>query len=91
MDKAIEILFMAAALNFAVFGVVFFSIGGSAVGGKIENGRYFLHDKSRHVEASKFIFCYSYVHTIASAGMIAAVLGLPFVNEIVKIRNAYRT
>ncbi len=69
MKKPLKILLAVTAVNFGVFGFLFFSIGGSAVGGRTENGRCYLRNKSEYTEVSRGTFLYSYCHTLLTAAL----------------------
>jgi hypothetical protein len=51
--------------NFIVFVIVALSIGGDALNGKIENGRYFLAYHGVYTEVSRNLFLYSKIHAIS--------------------------
>jgi hypothetical protein len=53
-------------VNFAVFIVVAIMIGGDAVAGHEENGRYFLSSHGKLTEVSKPVFVYSTWHTLST-------------------------
>jgi len=69
VKKPLKILLAVTAVNFGVFGFLFFSIGGSAVGGRTENGRCYLRNKSEYTEVSRGTFLYSYCHTLLTAAL----------------------
>jgi hypothetical protein len=58
-------LFAVAMLNFWSFLVVALLIGGDALSGKAENGRYYLSSHGRHTEVSRAVWHYSKIHTIS--------------------------
>lgn len=67
--KVLWALFTVATIaNFLVFGAVAFRLGGDAVNGKAENGRYYLHGKlsgsagKGYTEVSEAVFNYSKWH-----------------------------
>jgi hypothetical protein len=49
-------------LNFAVFCVVAFEIGGDAVNGKVIDGNFYLAENGRLTEVSEGVFTYSLWH-----------------------------
>jgi len=49
-------------LNFASFIIVALAIGGDAVNGKTEGGRYYLSEHGRDTEVSRSVFEYSRFH-----------------------------
>jgi len=56
-------LFLFGLLNIAVFAALGLVIGGSALHGKIEKGRYFVADHGRFTEVSPAMWFFSYYHT----------------------------
>jgi len=50
------------AINFLVFMLVALYLGGDALGGKEEHGRYFLESHGHFTEVSEDVFRYSKVH-----------------------------
>jgi len=69
-ERTLRALAVAAWLNFVVFGVVDVYLGGDALNGKVENGRYFLNNHGPYAEVSHATFLYSAVHaTTAILGM----------------------
>jgi len=58
-------LVFLAVLNFAAFWYSSFLLGGDALGGKAENGRYFLRDKQQYTEVSASVFRYSRLHAMS--------------------------
>jgi hypothetical protein len=69
--------FIAAVVNFAVFWLVALYLGGDAVNGKAEGGRFFLGSHGRYTEVSEAVYMYSKWHvyvtwTTAAFGIVAA-------------------
>jgi hypothetical protein len=58
-------LFFIAFLNFTVFWIVAVSIGGDAISGRVEGGRYYLSNHGKLTEVSPRVWHYSRVHTIS--------------------------
>jgi hypothetical protein len=56
------LLFFGAVLNFVVFWHVAVSIGGDAVSGRVEDGKYFVSSHGRLTEVSEATWRYSYAH-----------------------------
>jgi hypothetical protein len=56
------LLFFGGVLNFVAFWHVSVSIGGNAVSGKVEDGRYFVSSRGRLTEVSEATWRYSYAH-----------------------------
>jgi hypothetical protein len=48
-----------AIINFAIFWIVAIRIGGDAVNGKIEDGRYYVGSHGRYTEVSNGVWKYS--------------------------------
>jgi hypothetical protein len=70
-------VFLCGTVNFAVFATVSVAIGGDAVAGKIENGRYYVSSHGRLTEVSRDVWHYSYRHArITWATSLVATLGL---------------
>ena len=55
-----------AFVNFAVLWGVAVTIGGYAVSGRVENGRYYLSDHGALTEVSRAMYNYSLVHTAST-------------------------
>lgn len=62
MKKFCFSLFVIAIVNFVVFFVVALNIGGDAVNGKVEDGRYFVANHGTYTEVSRAVFTYSRYH-----------------------------
>jgi len=56
------VLFFGGALNFLIYWHVAGSLGGNALNGKIENGKYFLASHGRLTEVSPAVWKYSEAH-----------------------------
>jgi hypothetical protein len=56
-------VFLAALANYAVFWTVGVAIGGTAVTGKVEGGRYYVANHGRLTEVSREVWVYSDYHT----------------------------
>jgi hypothetical protein len=54
-----------AVVNFLAFWVVAVAIGGDALNGKVENGRYYLMSHGRYTERSFAVWTYSRWHAIS--------------------------
>jgi hypothetical protein len=61
-----------AVLNFISFCVISLFIGGAAMNGKIENGRYYLSQNGRLTEVSQSVWTYSRYHGISMFVLIVA-------------------
>ena len=63
---------IAASVNFFAFVVVAILIGGDALSGKVEAGRYYLGQHGTYTEVSRGTFLYSGFHaTLALVGILA--------------------
>lgn len=60
------LLFFGGLLNFLIFWHVAVYIGGDAVGGKIENGKYFVSSHGKLTEVSEATWHYSYAHAVST-------------------------
>jgi hypothetical protein len=60
------LLFFGGVLNFVIFWHVAVQIGGDAVSGKIEDGRYFVSSHGRLTEVSSETWRYSYAHKVST-------------------------
>ena len=56
-------IFFLGLGNFAAYWIAGVSLGGNAVSGKAENGRYFLSNHGRLTEVSRGTYFYSRAHT----------------------------
>jgi hypothetical protein len=59
-------LFFGGLLNGIIFWHVAVYLGGNAISGKIEHGRYYLSSHGKLTEVSPAIWQYSYAHTIST-------------------------
>jgi hypothetical protein len=70
-------VFLAGAMNFVAFFTVSVAIGGDALSGKLENGRYYVSSHGRLTEVSPEVWEYSRVHAgVTWVTSVLAVLGL---------------
>jgi hypothetical protein len=67
-------LFLIAIINFMAFWIVAGSIGGDAVSGKAEGGRYYVSNHGKLTEVSSRVWHYSRVH--ANSVWITHPLGI---------------
>ena len=79
LKKFYVAIFFAAILNFAAFWIIAVSIGGDALSGKEESGRYYVSNRGKLTEVSRTIFMYSFYHTCSifithPLGIIAIIL-----------------
>src|SRR5688572_10026309 len=61
----LKLIFLAGLANFAVFWVAAGLIGGDAINGGVDEGRYYLANHGRLTEVSEVVFHYSLAHTIS--------------------------
>jgi hypothetical protein len=66
-----------AFVNFAVFWFATVFLGGSAIGGKFEDGHFYLSSKGRYVEVSQDVFTFSrwHAYTMFGTHVLAFVAG----------------
>ena len=62
MKKWALIVFVVAVLNFVAFMIGAAKLGGDAVNGKMEDGRYYVADHGKLTEVSCAAFTYSRIH-----------------------------
>ena len=76
--KVFAALVAATSINFLVFFAVALYLGGDALSGKEEHGRYFLGSHGRYTEVSAQVFQYSKVHgrLVEATIPLAVLLGL---------------
>jgi len=66
-----------ALVNFVTFWIGAVFLGGAAVNGKVENGRYFLRSHAHLQEVSSSVFLYSGIHCVsAMAGVIMLIVAV---------------
>jgi hypothetical protein len=58
-------LYVIAIINFTTFWIIAVSIGGDAIQGKAEGGRYYVSDHGKMTGVSSGVWRYSRVHTIS--------------------------
>ena len=61
----LKIVFFISAANFLTFCAISEVIGGDAINGYAEHGRYFLRSHGRTTEVSEVVFAYSKWHAIS--------------------------
>jgi len=62
MKKLFAILFAVAVLNFIAFIIGASVLGGDAVNGKVEGGKYYVANHGKYTEVSQVAFTYSRFH-----------------------------
>jgi len=75
---AFSAIFVATVINSFVFVAAALYLGGDALSGKIENGRYYLNSHGHYTEVSAQIFRYSEVHarSVAVSMPLAILIGI---------------
>jgi hypothetical protein len=73
-------------LNFVAFGVLTLKLGGDALNGKVEDGRYYLSNHGRTTEVTRRVFIYSRWH----AGSVFVTHPLGMILFIVCFGNKLR-
>lgn len=63
--KVFIVLAAVAPLNFLLYAVIADNIGGDAVNGRAEAGRFYLGSHGHYTEVSRAVFTYSKLHTYA--------------------------
>lgn len=58
-------LFAVMFVNFTLFWCISFFLGGDALSGTIEDGRYYFVDDGKVTQVSEAVWNYSYCHTIS--------------------------
>ena len=74
MRYLLPLAFVFNIINFLVFVGVAKKLGGDAINGKIEGGRYFLASHGHFTEVSANVFAYSRVH--ATSLVVTVPMGL---------------
>lgn len=84
MKKWALIVFVVAVVNFVTFLIVAAKLGGDAVNGKIQDGRYYVADHGKLTEVSHAAFTYSRIHcyTLFVTHPLALVFGLLFYAQV---------
>lgn len=80
MKKWALIVFVVAVVNFVAFLIGAAKLGGDAVNGKTEDGRYYVADHGKLTEVSQAAFTYSRIHcyTLFVTHLLAALFGWMF-------------
>jgi hypothetical protein len=58
-------VFFIAIINFALFLAIAQKIGGDAINGKVQNGRYYVSEHGKLTEVSHGVWIYSQAHAIS--------------------------
>lgn len=83
MKKWALIVFVVAVVNFVAFLIGAAKLGGDAVNGKMENGRYYVADHGKLTEVSRAAFTYSRIHcyTVFITHPLAILFGLALYSQ----------
>lgn len=78
MNRFCSIVFIVAVVNFVAFLIGVAALGGDAVNGAMEGGRYYVSDHGKRTEVSEAAFTYSEVHfcTLLVTHAMAMICGL---------------
>lgn len=64
--KALQVFILLATINFAAFVAGSLWLGGDALNGHEQDGRYFLNSHGRFTEVSHAVFAYSWWHAMSA-------------------------
>jgi hypothetical protein len=64
LGSAYSIIIRVAIVNFLLFIVISLLIGGDAINGKVEAGRYYLGNHGVYTEVNAVVFYYSKIHCL---------------------------
>jgi len=83
MKKWALIVFVVAVVNFVAFLIGAAKLGGDAVNGKMQDGRYYVADHGKLTEVSHAAFTYSRIHcyTLFVTHPLALVFGFLFYRQ----------
>ena len=79
-----ELILSIIGLNFLIFFIITFIVGGDAAGGKIENEKYYLNMKGHLTEVSEWVYIYSKYHGLSVSWSFFIFLGAPGIFIIIK-------
>ena len=65
LRSILNLIVVIGLINFAAFGIIASLIGGDAVSGTVEQGRYYLASHGRLTEVTEAVFHYSLAHAIS--------------------------
>src|SRR5262245_4223113 len=79
MQKILRAMTFIAMLNFFVFWYGVLILGGDAINGKKDGGRYFVGDHGKYTEVTEGVYRYSRFHALSlfvthSLGMVAGLI-----------------
>lgn len=76
LQTAVGIFFLLAVFNFPLWMVIDRSQGGSALNGKVENGRYYLGDHGQYTEVSQSVYSINRTYeTVSVIAFVATIVG----------------
>jgi hypothetical protein len=81
MSWAARISPLVALTNFAAYVIVASILGGDAINGRVEGGRYYLAMQGHSTEVSRAVFEYSRWHTYALWLTFAVAIIIGFVDH----------
>ncbi len=73
------VLVIIGILNFIAFAIITGCIGGSALNGRVDQGKYFVSEHGKDTEVTEAVFFYSRAHSIS----VFVTHGLAFVGFII--------
>ena|SRR5215510_5882365 len=81
MQKILRVIALIAMLNFFAFLYGDLIIGGDAINGKIDGGKFFVGDHGKYTEVTEGVYRYSRFHTLSlfvthPLGMVAGLISL---------------
>ena len=83
--RAYEIFLSIMAINFVLFFIGSFILGGDAINGHIEDGKYYLRMKEQLTEVSESVFMYSKYHSLSVIWSFSLALGIPGIFIVGKV------
>lgn len=89
ITKRERLFLLVAAVNFIVFVVAIYALGGDALNGFTRDGRYYLSLKGTSTEVSRGVYLYSMAHGIGMFVMNALAVVIGF-NARRRAREAIR-
>jgi len=81
---AYEFVLGLVGLNFLLFSIISFLVGGDAAAGKVEDGKYYLSMKGHLTEVSEWVYTYSNYHGLSVTWSFFICLWLPGIFIVIK-------
>lgn len=94
LRAVLQTLFVIGVLNFVACMAVALMIGGDALNGGVEDGRYYLSNHGRLTEVSAGLYSYSLVHTVSvliTSAIAVASAGALHLMDWLKQRALHRS